>query len=399
MDKKTKFIIDILTLMMIIVICLITILGNYENQMNILILSIIYLTSFLFRTFIVYEKKNYDKFKIPSILMELLIVLLIFTQDVTNVSQIYLIILIADAVLYYSLRFSIFITIISYIFFSWRNYYHFHFLYESTNTFLLSTFVSGLGFSFIFSVIYFLKHQIQQKQLLAKTMKELEYKNNKLKETSKALEEVAIIKERNRIAHEIHDTVGHTLTTVLIGMEACKRLMDVDSKLAKEKLSIAQSQVRKGLNDIRMSVRSMKNHEDIMDFPGAIRNIITETQKHTGVNIEHEISLADELPPIYKKILIRALQEGLTNGIKHGNSTNFSFLLNQHQESITFILKDYGCGTDKINLGFGLQAMKERVDEFQGKFKVSSSKNNGFTITIELPIEGGAYAENQGVNC
>jgi len=267
-------------------------------------------------------------------------------------------------------------------------------MFESISDFLLTVFINGLGFAFVFSIIYFLKQQIHQKQLLAKTMKELEYKNNKLKETSKALEEVSIIKERNRIAHEIHDTVGHTLTTVLIEMEACKRLIDIDSKLSKEKLTMAQSQVRKGLNDIRTSVRSMKNHQDLIDFPGAIRNIIIETQKHTGVNIEHEIHLADEIPSIYKKILIRALQEGLTNGIKHGYSTDFNFLLTQNQEGLIFILKDNGCGTDQIHLGFGLQAMKERVDEFQGRFKVSSSKDNGFTITIELPIKGGAYAEN-----
>ncbi|ABR47742.1 putative signal transduction histidine kinase [Alkaliphilus metalliredigens QYMF] len=157
---------------------------------------------------------------------------------------------------------------------------------------------------------------------------------------------------------------------------------------------MAQSQVRKGLNDIRTSVRSIKNHEDIIDFPGAIRNIIIETQKHTGVNIEHEIFLGDEISPVYKKILLRALQEGLTNGIKHGNSTDFNFLLTQNQEGLTFILKDHGCGTDKINLGFALQAMKERVDEFQGEFKVTSSRDNGFIIEIELPIRGGVYAEN-----
>ncbi|ABR47741.1 two-component sensor histidine kinase [Alkaliphilus metalliredigens QYMF] len=231
MDKRTKFIFDILTLITITVVCLISVLGNHEKQINILTLSIVLVASFLFRTFIVYEKKSYDKFKVPSILMELLIVLLILSHDTTNVSQIYLIILIVDAVFYYSLRFSIIFTLIGYLFFAWRNFYHYHFIFENTSDFLLTVFINGLGFTFLFSVIYFLKLQIQQKQLLAETMKELEYKNNKLKETSKALEEVALIKERNRIAHEIHDTVGHTLTTVLIEMEACKRLIDVDREL------------------------------------------------------------------------------------------------------------------------------------------------------------------------
>ncbi|OEF97063.1 sensor histidine kinase [Desulfuribacillus alkaliarsenatis] len=392
MNKRTKRTLDALTFIIIVIVCLITVLGNYENKMSILALSIIFIAFFSFRTFFLFERQDYNRFKIPSILIELSLVLLILSLDTTNVSQIYLIILIVDAVFSYSLRFGMFFVLIAYVFFSLRNFYHFDF--ENTSTFLLTTFVNGLGFVFLFFIIFFLKLQIQQKQLLAKTMKELEHKNNKLRETSKELEEVIIIKERNRIAHEIHDTVGHTLTTVLIEMEAGKRLIDVNGELAKEKLSMAQSQVRKGLNDIRTSVRSIKNHDDILDFPGAIRNLIIETEKHTGIKVEHDISLHDEIPPTYKKILLRALQEGLTNGIKHGNSTAFKFRLTRNQESVSFMLKDNGAGTDKINLGFGLQAMKERVNEYKGNFKVSSSKDDGFSIMIELPIEDGAYAKH-----
>lgn len=392
MDPKINRILDVLAIILVIIICIITTSSNSQHQLMILILSVFLLSSLMFRFFIISSKEHYNKYKIPSIIIDMVIALLIFVLDKTNISQVYTFILIVDVVLFYSIKFSAFFTTMMYLSFL-VIIYHIS-PYQDIFIFLVNAFWNGSGYAFIYFSMLLVKHVMTQKQLLSKTMKELEYKNQKLEETSKELEEMTIIKERNRIAHEIHDTVGHTLTTVLVEMEAGKRLIDRDKELSKEKLTMAQQQVRKGLNDIGTSVRAIKDQENIINFRDTINNLIQETEKHTEVKIKYDISIEEEMPYIYKKILLRALQEGLTNGIKHGNSTKFELLLKDYDETVKFTLKDNGKGVDNIKFGFGLNTMRERVEELEGEFSIDSSKANGLTLSIKLPIKDDVYAEN-----
>ena len=391
MDNKTKGNVDILTIIIMIIVALITIIDNSENAVEISILSLILISSFMFRNLILYKNERYFKFKPASIFFDLIIIAMIFFQDQTNTSQIYLIIVIIDSVFSYSFKFSLLTASISYMISSWKNFNHHKYQFDSMETFFLTFILNILSFGFVFLFVYLFKEQIHQKKIIRETMEELEYKNIKLKELFKELEEVALIKERNKIAHEIHDTVGHTLTNVLLGIEASKRLMEVDQEKAKEKLSASQEYVKRGLDDIRGAVRLIKSEEDKIDLERAIMNIIFHSQDYAGITINYSISVDDDMPVEYKKILVRALQEGLTNGIKHGNSSCFNFTLAQENNIIKFILKDNGSGGDNIKLGFGLQSMKDRVEELKGFFKISSQKDEGFEITIEFKVRGEGF--------
>ena len=229
--------------------------------------------------------------------------------------------------------------------------------------------------------------QLISKELEAKT-KELERAYEKLQELYEEKAEVIILKERNRIAGEIHDTVGHILTTVTIQLEASKRLIKKDSDLALEKLNLAQQQVRTGLNDIRKSVRALKEGEDLINFVDLLKAFIAEIEKNSEVTIKYNFS---DLPNIDKKIeniIYRALQEGITNGIRHGKSKQFEILLKHEDNHIKYSIKDMGKGFEDIQLGFGLHNMKSKVEEVGGNFKIQSLVNDGVTIYIEIPIAG-----------
>ncbi|MEA4822623.1 MAG: sensor histidine kinase [Clostridiaceae bacterium] len=218
--------------------------------------------------------------------------------------------------------------------------------------------------------------------------KQLENAYQKLRETSVDLEEVTILRERNRIAREIHDTVGHTLTTVLIEMEAAQRLMQRDPVLAEEKYVLAKNQVRKGLGDLRESVSVLKTGHEIMTLESSLRLMIDETIRHTGVFVRADISALPMMTEQQEKVIYRALQEGFTNGIRHGGSTAFVFQLKYEAAHISFYLQDNGRGTDRIVFGFGLTAMQQRVREAGGEFHIDSRPGDGCTISFCIPVIG-----------
>lgn len=210
-----------------------------------------------------------------------------------------------------------------------------------------------------------------------------------MKETAIALSEKMVLEERNRLVGEIHDTVGHTLTTINIQIEAGKRLIQNKPDVAIEKFERSQEQIRIGLREIRNSLRLLKddNHTGISDYLFSLRNFISNTEEITGVKINSIINVTNPLSAKKQALLYRALQEGLTNGIRHGSSSHFDFTLYESDDNIIFKLKDNGEGVDEIQSGLGLTTMRSRVKELNGEIYVESKKGQGFTITIYLPLD------------
>jgi signal transduction histidine kinase len=249
----------------------------------------------------------------------------------------------------------------------------------------------------IFCIIFFLiNYLLKQNEIIEKSLKEVTIKKlekdaiySDLDSAYKKVEIMTASNERNKIAREIHDIVGHTLTTVLVELEAAKRLIDKDKTLSMEKLSLAQEQVRKGLNDIRSSVRLLEKGQEIIDFYSALEALISDVQIHSEVvvrsYIEREIELNDKM----KRVIYRCLQEGLTNGIRHGKSTAFLFKLYCKDNYLYFSLEDNGVGAAAITPGFGIRAMKERVKELKGTLNTESVDGEGLSLYIKLPLEGG----------
>ena len=205
------------------------------------------------------------------------------------------------------------------------------------------------------------------------------------KETAEALMEQSRLQERNRIAREIHDTVGHTLTSVLIQIEAGKRLLAKSSDLALEKLELSLNQVRKGLNEVRKSVRLL-GESGSQDEMLHIEEFLQEIMKNTGISVKYHISEELKLNPAQRHVIYRALQEGITNGVRHGGSRSFKFSITENNDALKFILKDFGKGTNEVRFGFGLKSMQERVRELDGALEVRSQAGEGWSIIITVPL-------------
>lgn len=202
-----------------------------------------------------------------------------------------------------------------------------------------------------------------------------------LKRAYNELEDYTIMKERSYMSREMHDTVGHTLTTALVELELCKMLIR-DQDEAKEKLEHASDQVRKGLTELRMTVRKLKQDLDWEQEIYAIGERLTHS---TSIKVRTHI---DDLKGIENNVLrciYRIIQESLTNGMKHGKATAFMIEVEVGAENITVEIIDNGVGAIAFKSGFGLTAMKERVEALKGNIEFESYKDEGFTVRAFLP--------------
>lgn len=208
-----------------------------------------------------------------------------------------------------------------------------------------------------------------------------------MRETSAAQAEASVYEERNRIAQEIHDIVGHTLTSTILQIEAGKRLLHKDMQAGVQRLNEAQDLVRHSLNEIRGSVHMLRE-DKYAHLPNMLQGLIRDTERNAGVTIHASIhDLPEWLSTACKKTIYHALQEGLTNGIRHGGSKVFHFNLMLVGSELEFRLQDQGIGARTIVNGFGLKTMRERVEQLGGSLTVDSRPGQGCLLRINLPYQ------------
>ncbi len=216
----------------------------------------------------------------------------------------------------------------------------------------------------------------------------------KLEESKKELEkayavvaEVSALEERQRIAKEIHDTAGHSLTTVIMQTETAKRIIDTNPKEAKQKLVAANLQAKHALEELRNSVHLLSGSAENGGLKDALVGIIHESTDGTGIKIRWEIADIETLPAKHR-FLCNTLKEGISNGLRHGKATAFWFELKEAEGSILFLLSDNGIGLGEKDLqpGFGLTSMQERAEALGGEVSTYSDEE-GFELRLRLPAD------------
>ncbi|NWJ45037.1 MAG: sensor histidine kinase [Chloroflexi bacterium] len=216
---------------------------------------------------------------------------------------------------------------------------------------------------------------------------ELGEANLKLREYAMQVEELAITKERNRLAREIHDSLGHYLTTINMQIEAAKALIDRDKPHALEALDTAQRLTRDGLSEVRRSVASLRALPfENRSLPEAISELVQENNS-SGILTEFDVNgEVRQLGPQYDLALYRTVQEGLTNIRKHSLATTGALTLIYQPEKVSLTVQDNGVGTVENGHGFGLMGLKERIHLLGGEVKVETAPGNGFKLCVELPV-------------
>jgi signal transduction histidine kinase len=217
---------------------------------------------------------------------------------------------------------------------------------------------------------------------------ELAEANERLRGYAAQAEQLATTQERNRLAREIHDGLGHHLTVVQMLLQAARAVIHtaepdrVDRMLAK-----AQDQSREALAEVRRSVAALREPRSA-PLVDALRELAGEASE-AGVPTEVEVhGPARKSPADVEESLFRAAQEGLTNVRKHAGATSATVLLDYARGDLVRLeVRDNGRGLpdSQAQPGFGLVGLRERMASLGGRLSLNQGDERGLTLTVEVP--------------
>jgi signal transduction histidine kinase len=262
---------------------------------------------------------------------------------------------------------------------------------ELRRVWLSFTFNSALLFAFVLAFVILLVGAVLAEH---KSRSELVKAHHRLREYALQIEHQATLQERNRIAREIHDSVGHYLTAQSIQLENTALFLAEDRAVAATHLAKARQLGKEALANIRSSVATLRNNQNQeRSLVASIQQLIADFKSNTNLEIISEISLVSTLSSEIDLSLVRIVQEALTNITKHSQATKVLLHLKETQQQILLSIDDNGCGFDLNNTttGFGLQGMQERTAILGGKFMITSKCSQGCQIKVKIPLSSANY--------
>src|SRR5215813_3435126 len=210
--------------------------------------------------------------------------------------------------------------------------------------------------------------------------------NQLLRDHAAQVEELAATKERNRLAREIHDGLGHYLTVVNVQIGAARTVLDQDRTRALEHLTTAQSLTQEGLAEVRHSVATLRASPTESRPLREALSLLVEQWRAAGLNVKLTVSgNVRPLTPQVNLVLYRAGQEALTNVAKHANASMVDLRLDYDLHRLRLTIRDDGVGSSSSEGGFGLLGVRERVQLLHGVVRVDTQTGEGFVLEVEVP--------------
>lgn len=233
----------------------------------------------------------------------------------------------------------------------------------------------------IFVLVYSERRQREQSIAYEKLSKELEYVNMQLKESITWSESLASEAERRRIAGEIHDSLGHNLTGLILTLEAGKKLISRDAEAGKAFWDKALLVSRAAIDSVRELVTVMKEPDPEFELISRLRKMVQGVQELTGLKIDLAITSVDlGLSGKEQFNIYRVLQEAVTNTLRHAHADHAHIYISGDNNLLKFSYEDNGSGTDQIKEGNGLKGMAERISDISGTISFQSGTGSGFKI-------------------
>ncbi len=201
--------------------------------------------------------------------------------------------------------------------------------------------------------------------------------NSKLRMAQDEIEHLAKIAERERIARDLHDVLGHTLSMVVLKSELAGRLLDLEPTRAAAEIRDVEQTARKALAEVREAVRGYRSEGFAAEVQRAQR-----TLELAGVEAECDIAAAP-MTPATDTVLSLALREAVTNIVRHAGARHCLLKLVEVNDSCCLMIEDDGRG-GPLSEGNGLRGMRERIESLGGSFACETGR--GTRLQIRLPL-------------
>jgi signal transduction histidine kinase len=221
----------------------------------------------------------------------------------------------------------------------------------------------------------------------------LEDAKTRLMTAAREAAHLAEIRERNRIAREIHDHIGHNLAGILLQLQVAVKTLDRDQEKARELLDKSVTGLAGSLNLLRDTVHNIMPREVLgLDY---LTKVIDNFQ-FCPVDFQHSGDISS-LSAGHTEIISTILKEALTNVSRYSQATKVQVMIEVRTKIVRVFFKDNGIGCEKIREGLGISGMKERVRNFGGTITINP--RDGFMIVCVLPRdeteEGGVFESNR----
>ena len=241
-------------------------------------------------------------------------------------------------------------------------------------------------------IIIFLQTTIEEDKAHADNLRlltELEGVNQNLKDYADQVEELTIIRERNRFAREIHDGVGHYLTVIHMQIQAALAVMESKPDRSRQTLERAANQAKEALREIRNSISLLRDlPEEGVSLEIKISSLLKQLDDSTIQASYERIGDPIVLPAKYEHTIYRTIQEGIQNCLKHAQASHLWIVLDTSDPRIVRLsIRDDGVGKQTDTNGFGLTSIGERVRLQNGQFFAGNHTDGGYFLSIEVPYE------------
>ena len=203
---------------------------------------------------------------------------------------------------------------------------------------------------------------------------------------------LAVAEERARIARELHDVVGHSVSVMTVQAAAVRRLLEPDQDKEREALEVVEQTGREALAEMRRMVGVLRRPEEAPALAPqpSLEHLeqLLSTTREAGLPVELTIEgTPAELPPALDTTAYRIVQEALTNAVKHANADRAEVLVRYGNGTVELVVSDDGRGNgDGGGSGHGLVGMRERVSVYGGELEAGPQAGGGFRLRATLPV-------------
>ena len=238
-----------------------------------------------------------------------------------------------------------------------------------------------------------LRQAIEARQHSQQLLTDLQEAHEQLQAFTSQAQQLAVAEERNRLAREMHDALGHRLTVAVVQLEGAQRLIPTEPERSASMIEAMRGQLKQALAELRQTVSALRSPEASAALNGsletAVFHLVQTFQEATGLTID--LTMPEELPllpEMHRLAIYRAAQESLTNVQRHANARQAWLIIAADASHITLTVSDdgQGFGEDGADGRFGLIGLRERAKQLGGSLTLGAADEGGARLIMQLPV-------------